>query len=101
MVKLISCMCFGVFFFFFREEPRCDSDLRNLRMVTRFGGFLPPGLFVDNIIRVGRQELQAECDYRQEATFQERCVWSHRGLHFFASARLSITRTRFLQKKYM
>ena len=53
-----------------------DSDLRNLQTVTRVAGFLPRGLFVDNIIRVGRRELTAECNYEEEAAHQARFVRS-------------------------
>jgi aarF domain-containing kinase len=35
-------------------------------------GLAPKGLFLDNIIRVGRKELQVECDYIREADNQTR-----------------------------
>ena len=44
-----------------------DSDLDNLAMLLSASMVLPRGLFLDNTLRVMRQELRAECDYRQEA----------------------------------
>lgn len=44
-----------------------DSDLDNLALLLSASMALPRGLFLDNTIRVMRQELRAECDYRQEA----------------------------------
>lgn len=43
-----------------------ESDLSNLSMLVKATGLAPPGLFLDNVIRVGREELQVECDYLQE-----------------------------------
>jgi aarF domain-containing kinase len=43
-----------------------ESDLRNLSMLVQFSGIAPPGLFIDNVIRVGRNELKVECDYLRE-----------------------------------
>jgi aarF domain-containing kinase len=47
-----------------------ESDLSNLSMLL--SALAPPGLFLDNIIRVGREELKVECNYRREATNQKR-----------------------------
>jgi len=47
-----------------------ESDLSNLSMLL--SALAPPGLFLDNIIRVGREELKVECDYRREAINQKR-----------------------------
>ena len=44
-----------------------ESDLSNLSMLVKASGLSPPGLFLDNVIRVGREELKVECDYRREA----------------------------------
>ena len=49
-----------------------DSDLSNLSMLVSATGLAPRGLFLDNVIRVGREELIIECDYRREATNQKR-----------------------------
>ncbi len=47
-----------------------DSDLNNLKLLVQMTGLTPPGLFIENIIRVGRTELKAECDYTIEAQHQ-------------------------------
>ena len=49
-----------------------ESDLKNMSMLITMFGFVPKGLFLDNIIRVGREELLVECDYRLERKHQER-----------------------------
>lgn len=49
-----------------------DSDLANLRRLAHYTGALPKTLFVDNIIKVARDELLAECDYVAEAASTER-----------------------------
>lgn len=48
------------------------SDLGNLKRLLTVTNFLPKGLYVDSIIKVAREELTAECDYRREAAAQER-----------------------------
>ena len=49
-----------------------ESDMSNLSMLIQATGLAPPGLFLDNVIRVGREELTVECDYRREAANQRR-----------------------------
>lgn len=49
-----------------------ESDLRNLSMLVTWTGLSPKGLFIENVIRVGQQELQVECDYRREMLNQRR-----------------------------
>jgi len=49
-----------------------ESDLSNLSMLVKATGLAPPGLFLENVIRVGRDELKLECDYRREAENQRR-----------------------------
>lgn len=49
-----------------------ESDLRNLGMLVKFSGVAPNGLFLDNILRVGSEELKVECDYQREASSQKR-----------------------------
>ena len=49
-----------------------ESDLRNLTMLVKMTGFAPKGLFIDNVIRVGRDELKVECDYIREMNSQKR-----------------------------
>lgn len=49
-----------------------ESDLRNLSMLVKWTGMAPKGLFLDNVIRVGQEELQVECDYQREKQQQQR-----------------------------
>ncbi|KAG2186993.1 hypothetical protein INT44_003221, partial [Umbelopsis vinacea] len=44
-----------------------DSDLNNLKTLVTFSNLLPKGLYLDNTIRVTKQELAWECDYVREA----------------------------------
>ncbi|KAG2177998.1 hypothetical protein INT43_003251 [Umbelopsis isabellina] len=44
-----------------------DSDLNNLKTLVTFSNLLPKGLYLDNTIRVTKQELAWECDYLREA----------------------------------
>jgi aarF domain-containing kinase len=48
------------------------SDLLNLKRLVTYTNILPRGLYIDEIIRVGKEELTAECDYINEADNQER-----------------------------
>lgn len=48
-----------------------ESDLRNLAMLVTMTGFAPRGLFVENVIRVGRDELKVECNYLNEMENQK------------------------------
>lgn len=48
------------------------SDLNNLRMLVNMSNVLPPGLFIDQIIKVAGTELAWECDYNLEARSQVR-----------------------------
>jgi len=49
-----------------------ESDLRNLTMLVKMTGLAPKGLFIDNVVRVGRDELKVECDYLRERDHQRR-----------------------------
>ncbi|CEG46807.1 atypical abc1 abc1-a protein kinase [Plasmopara halstedii] len=49
-----------------------SSDLLNLKRLVTYTNILPRGLYIDEIIRVGKEELTAECDYVSEAHNQER-----------------------------
>ncbi|KAG0169360.1 hypothetical protein DFQ30_003707 [Apophysomyces sp. BC1015] len=44
-----------------------DSDLNNLKALVTFSNLLPRGLYLDNTIKVTKQELAWECDYLREA----------------------------------
>ena len=48
------------------------SDLQNLKLLVSATGMLPPGLFIDEIMRVAGVELAEECDYLAEARSQSR-----------------------------
>lgn len=48
------------------------SDLLNLKRLVTYTNILPRGLYIDEIIRVGKEELTAECNYLNEAENQER-----------------------------
>jgi aarF domain-containing kinase len=48
-----------------------ESDLRNLTMLVKLSGMAPKGLFLENVIRVGRDELKVECNYLNELANQQ------------------------------
>jgi ABC1 atypical kinase-like domain len=48
-----------------------ESDLRNLSMLVSLTGLSPKGLFIENVIRVGMNELIVECNYRREMKYQQ------------------------------
>ena len=47
-----------------------ESDLTNLSRLLGMMGVLPPGMYLDNTIRVAQQELLFETDYAREAQGQ-------------------------------
>lgn len=49
-----------------------ESDLANLNILVKATGLAPPGLFIDEIIRVGRKEVLQECDYEREMANQKK-----------------------------
>lgn len=49
-----------------------DSDLNNLKHVVTMTNILPPGLFIDQIIKVAKSELALECDYELEGRSQSK-----------------------------
>ena len=48
-----------------------ESDLGNLAMLVRMTGLAPKGLFIENVMRVGQDELKVECNYLNEMANQE------------------------------
>ncbi len=48
-----------------------ESDLGNLAMLVRMTGLAPQGLFIENVMRVGQDELKVECNYLNEMANQE------------------------------
>lgn len=49
-----------------------NSDLGNLESLLSVLNVAPPGLFLDRIIDVAREELAEECDYTLEASYQSK-----------------------------
>ena len=49
-----------------------SSDLSNFEMLLSIIRVAPPGLYLDRIIDVAREELAEECDYTLEAGYQSR-----------------------------
>jgi aarF domain-containing kinase len=47
-----------------------ESDLLNLKRLVTYTNILPRGLYIDEIIRVGQEELTLECNYSLEAENQ-------------------------------
>ena len=43
-----------------------DSDIKNLVSVLKIWNVLPPGLFIDSVIKVTKKELIWELDYERE-----------------------------------
>ncbi|XP_042429802.1 protein ABC transporter 1, mitochondrial-like isoform X1 [Zingiber officinale] len=49
-----------------------DSDIENVRLILDYTNLIPKGLFLDNAIKVAKDELSRECDYELEAANQKR-----------------------------
>ena len=49
-----------------------DSDLDNLKRLMDYTGVFPKTMFLDDFIRISREELKEECDYELEAQKQQR-----------------------------
>lgn len=49
-----------------------DSDLDNLKRLMDYTGVFPKSMFLDDFIRISREELKEECDYELEAQKQQR-----------------------------
>jgi aarF domain-containing kinase len=49
-----------------------ESDLKNLKRLLTYTNLIPRGLYLDEAIRVAREELLCECDYELEAANQVR-----------------------------
>ncbi|KAK4533835.1 hypothetical protein CCYA_CCYA19G4717 [Cyanidiococcus yangmingshanensis] len=56
-----------------------ESDLKNLKRLLTFTDLIPRGLYLDEAIRVAREELLRECDYVLEAANQERFAAKFQG----------------------
>lgn len=49
-----------------------DSDIDNLVSMLKVWDIFPPGMFIDNIVKVAKRELAWEVDYLREAEYTER-----------------------------
>ncbi|KAJ8455523.1 hypothetical protein OPV22_035110 [Ensete ventricosum] len=49
-----------------------ESDIENVRLILDYTNLIPKGLFLDNAIKVAKEELSRECDYELEAASQKR-----------------------------
>ncbi|CAM6037730.1 unnamed protein product [Sphagnum compactum] len=49
-----------------------DSDLENVRRLLDYTNLIPEGLYLDQAMRVAKEELARECDYELEAANQKR-----------------------------
>lgn len=46
-----------------------DSDIDNLVSMMKVWNVFPPGMYIDNIVKVAKRELAWEVDYEREADF--------------------------------
>ncbi|XP_024378992.1 protein ABC transporter 1, mitochondrial [Physcomitrium patens] len=49
-----------------------DSDIENVRRLLDYTNVIPKGLYLDQAMRVAKDELARECDYKLEAANQRR-----------------------------
>lgn len=49
-----------------------ESDIDNLVGILKVWSVFPPGMFIDNIVRVAKRELAWEVDYEREADYTEK-----------------------------
>lgn len=49
-----------------------ESDIDNLVSMLKVWDIFPPGMFIDNIVKVAKRELSWEVDYLREADYTER-----------------------------
>lgn len=49
-----------------------ESDIDNLVGILKVWNVFPPGMFIDNIVRVAKRELAWEVDYQREAEYTEK-----------------------------
>ncbi|CAM9543986.1 unnamed protein product [Chrysoparadoxa australica] len=49
-----------------------ESDLRNLERLVTVTNVMPPGMFIDEVVDVAREELVMECNYQEEMAHQQR-----------------------------
>ncbi|XP_010240829.1 PREDICTED: protein ABC transporter 1, mitochondrial [Nelumbo nucifera] len=49
-----------------------ESDIENVRLLLDYTNLIPKGLYLDRAMKVAKEELSRECDYKLEATNQNR-----------------------------
>ncbi|XP_061354048.1 protein ABC transporter 1, mitochondrial [Gastrolobium bilobum] len=49
-----------------------DSDIENVKLLLNYTNLIPEGLYLDRAIKVAKEELSRECDYKLEAGSQKR-----------------------------
>lgn len=49
-----------------------DSDIENVKLLLNYTNLIPEGLYLDRAIKVAKEELSRECDYKLEAENQKR-----------------------------
>ncbi|KAH0728799.1 hypothetical protein KY284_004664 [Solanum tuberosum] len=49
-----------------------ESDIENVKLLLSYTNLLPEKLFLDNAMKVAKEELSRECDYELEAKSQKR-----------------------------
>ncbi len=58
-----------------------ESDLTNLQRIVTLTNLLPPGLFIDRIVEVAKDELTQECDYELEVVEAEAFLYLFFSFH--------------------
>ncbi|KAG5061803.1 hypothetical protein JHK85_002986 [Glycine max] len=49
-----------------------NSDIENVKLLLNYTNLIPKGLYLDRAIKVAKEELSRECDYKLEAANQKR-----------------------------
>ncbi|KAF1880321.1 hypothetical protein Lal_00048957 [Lupinus albus] len=49
-----------------------ESDIENVKLLLNYTNLIPEGLYLDRAIKVAKEELSRECDYKLEAASQKR-----------------------------
>lgn len=49
-----------------------DSDIENVKLLLNYTNLIPEGLYLDRAIKIAKEELSRECDYKLEAENQKR-----------------------------
>ncbi|KAK2403337.1 protein ACTIVITY OF BC1 COMPLEX KINASE 8, chloroplastic [Trifolium repens] len=49
-----------------------ESDIENVKLLLNYTKLIPEGLYLDRAIKVAKEELSRECDYKLEAENQKR-----------------------------